>query len=67
MSFPTWFLTWLFRPFFRRDHPWLRHRHFTLREWHVGQTKACREFDCVFWVFGVVLVFLSWVMFGHVT
>lgn len=47
-ALPTWLLTLLILPTLPKPHPWQGQR-FTLRDWHEGQTPACRYFDYALW------------------
>jgi hypothetical protein len=57
-SLPTWLLVWVFWSVLRKNHPWRKHKRFTLMEWYNRQTELCRSYDLIWWamVFAMVLI-----------
>ncbi len=59
-AFPTWALALIALRFhlLGNGHPWYG-RTFTLGSWHAAQTRLCRQFDLIFWVYLILLAALA--------
>lgn len=66
-AFPTWVFTCIALRFhlLGNGHPW-DGRTFTLGSWHAAQTRLCRQFDLILWVYSLLLVWLATSLLGSV-
>lgn len=61
LVFPTWTLFHFLRRFLPQDHKW-KNKQFTLDEWAKGSTDLNDAFSLFFWVMGLGLSFMLFIL-----
>jgi len=62
LTLPTWILVRTLIPFLPKKHDW-KNKRFSLKNWSEHSTKLNNTFSIMFWLNGLILIFLFFILF----